>query len=150
LINSDLFGILQLLTYTSLAGPDEVVEDVEAVDGAEGVSQQLVAFLFLAVELVDHFEVDVLVVELGDQAANQNQSLLSAEPIVLWVLYRSHQHSVESLVVPLLYPPHYLLQGFDLSLVFLLSAGLEVGEHEQSDGDFEMRGLGAVTAEGVL
>ncbi len=90
MINSDLFGILQLLTYRSLAGPDEVVEDVEAVDGAEGVSQQLVAFLFLAVELVDHFEVDVLVVELGDQAANQNQSLLSAEPIVLWVLYRSH------------------------------------------------------------
>jgi hypothetical protein len=30
------------------------------------------------------------VVELGDHAANQNQSLLSAEPIVLWVLYRSH------------------------------------------------------------
>jgi hypothetical protein len=69
LINSDLFGILQLLTYRSLAGPDEVVEDVEAVDGAEGVSQQLAAFLFLAVELVDHFEVDVLVVELGDHAS---------------------------------------------------------------------------------
>ena len=86
-------------------------------------------------------------VELGYHAADQHQSLRFVESVVLWVFYRSHQHSVKSLAVPFLHLSHNLVQGFDLPLVFLLLGGPEVGEHEQPDGDFEVFGLCAVTAE---
>lgn len=123
-------------------GLDEVVEDVVAIDGKEGVAQQLVALSFFALELIDDFEVDVLVVELGDQAADQDQSLLSAEPIVLGVLDGAHQHCIESLVVPIFQPPHHILQGLNLSQVLLLFAELQVAEHQQSDGYLQMLPLG--------
>ena len=98
----------------SVFGLDEVVEDVVAIDGKEGVGEQLVALGLFAVELVDDFEEDILVVEFGDEAADQDQSLLCVQSVILGVFDGAHEHSVESLVVPVCQWPHHILQGFHL------------------------------------
>lgn len=53
-----------------MLGLDEVIKDIESIDGKEWVSQQLVSFLLFTLKLIHDLEVDVFVVDFGDEAAD--------------------------------------------------------------------------------
>jgi hypothetical protein len=105
---------------------EQVLHQIEAVDCGEGIPEQLVSLLLLVVELVHHLEVEILVVELGDETGNQYQSLGRVDSVVFWIFDCADDDAVELLAVPIRERTHHLLQCLDFALVILLLARMEV------------------------
>lgn len=94
----------------------------------------MVASAVLAGELISNLVEEVLVVELSDEAADEDQSMSCSNSVVLWIFDGTDQHCVELLALPFSQLAKQFSQRFGLPLMLFLLAAQQVVEHEEPQG----------------